>query len=135
MLAPDIVDVKHLTENDPVHSRRAEKRSDALDQLFVGKSVIFITLRHDLKCTAIKPHTRHQSDILTVNDMVGRLASAHGVIVHARQIVVNERIRMYYLDGAGERGRFFPISAAQTAAFKGKNGTNALSARHDAVTH
>jgi hypothetical protein len=66
--------------------------------------------------------------------MNGRAPSAQIIIVHAREIVVHERIRVYHLDGGGEP-RCVARTSRRTIGGEEQNPTKAFSAAEQAVTH
>ena len=65
---------------------------------------------------------RQKSDILTENDVIGRLAAAKVIIIHTRHIVVNERGSVYAFNGAGKRERRLDSTAEHTAEFEDQKG-------------
>ena len=67
--------------------------------------------------------------------MICRLAAAKLIIVHARQIIVNEAVGMQHFYCARNRKGFFNISAGDTAKLKNKRRAYALTAGCEAVMH
>ena len=67
--------------------------------------------------------------------MVGRPASAQIVIVHARQIVVNQGVGVNALHGACSMDAGLTRAAAKLGSRKSQDWSEALSPGKDAVTH
>jgi hypothetical protein len=59
-----------------------------------------------------------------VFDVAGRTAAPQHVVVHAGQIVVNQRIRVDQFDGAGDDLQLAPGTLRQFAGGEGKQRTN-----------
>ena len=70
------------------------------------------------KCFCQKAVARKQCVIFTVELVVRGLTAAHIVVIHARQVIVDERIRVYHLHGTRKRHRHVFIAAAQLAERK-----------------
>ena len=62
-------------------------------------------------------------------------AAAEIVIIHARQIVVHERVGMNAFDGAGERQSGFGLATTGLRGGEAEDGTEALAAGEEAVAH
>ena len=60
-------------------------------------------LRGDFKRLRQQRVARQHGDAFAEDLVVGRLAAAEIVVVHRRQIVVDERVGVDALDGAGQR--------------------------------
>ena len=71
----------------------------------------------------------------SIHDMVGGLPATQGIVVHARQIIMNETIRMEHFNGAGNRHGRLHISTDKTAKFQNQYGSNSLSAGKQTVPH
>ena len=67
--------------------------------------------------------------------MVGRLAAAEIVVVHRRQIVVNERVGVDALDSAGEGHGVGFLSAAGRCRREQNGGAHPLAAGEERVAH
>ena len=74
-------------------------------------------------------------DVLTVHLMIRGLAAAEIVVVHAGQIVVNERVGVDHFDRAGKRCRRVVAASAESRKLKHKLRTYALAACLEAVFH
>ena len=66
--------------------------------------------------------------------MIGRLSSAHIIVIHARQIVVNERVGVDHFHSTGKRQCRRILAAKQTAKLQRQQRTDALATRKQAVT-
>ena len=69
-----------------------------------------------------------------VNTVIGGLSAAQIVIIHTRQIVVDQRIGMDHFQGTGIRKSRLGIAAEEAAKGQSQRRANALAARHQAVT-
>ena len=67
--------------------------------------------------------------------MIGRLAPAKVIIVHRWQIVVDERIGMDALDGAGERHGGLIRSTTRSGSCETKRRPHAFTTGEERVTH
>ena len=65
--------------------------------------------------------------------VASRTAAAQIVVVHTRQIVVNERIGMDHFERTRERQGVFDVAAVQAAELEHDHRTQALAARHRGV--
>ena len=79
--------VKHLPGNHAVHTRRAPQDADALQNRLRGQS---LSRRCGLKRCGQQPITREHGGRLIERSVAGRAAAAQVVVVHARQVVVDE---------------------------------------------
>ena len=70
-----------------------------------------------------------------VNHVVRRLAAAQRIVVHAGQIVVDQRIGMHHFQRAGKRQRSEVVQPAQTRKFQRQHRAQPLSAGEQAVAH
>ena len=66
--------------------------------------------------------------------MVGGLSAAQIVVVHAGQVIVDQRIIMHKLQGAGIGQGQMPVNAAQTGKLQRQHRADALSAGQKAVS-
>lgn len=70
-------------------------------------------------------HTRNRRHMRTEDAMRCRAAAPHVVVIHAWQIVVHKRVRMYNFDGS-RQSRRVTAAAHGTVGGKQENGTNTL---------
>ena len=73
------------------------------------------------------------SHSLAVNLMVGQAAPAVIVIIHARQVIVDQTVGMDHLHGSPEGQSLFRLFSAHPAEFQGQNGAQPFSACQEAV--
>ena len=90
---------------------------------------------HRFKGESLQRVARQHGGGLAEHLVVRRLAAAQIVVVHARQIVVNERIGMQQLHAAGGGKRGVNIAAAKTTEFQRQDRPQALAARGETVAH
>jgi hypothetical protein len=74
-------------------------------------------------------------DAFTVDLVRGGLAAAKVVVVHAGQVVMDERVGVDAFDRAGEGKRRLRLSTQDFGRREADDGTQALAAREDAVSH
>jgi len=67
--------------------------------------------------------------------MVCQSAAAVIIIIHTGQIIMDQAVCMDHLNCRGKGCCSLPITAAQPAKFKGKNGPQAFSSGKQAVFH
>ena len=65
--------------------------------------------------------------------VAGRFAAAQVVVIHARKVIMDERVGMDHLKRTRERQRLLDIAAAQAAEFQHDYRTQALAACHRGV--
>ena len=90
---------------------------------------------HRFKGESLQRVARQHGGGLAEHLVVRRLAAAQIVVVHARQIVVDERIGMQQLHAAGDGKRGVNIAAAKAAEFQRQDRPQALAARGETVAH
>ena len=78
---------------------------------------------------------RKRCGALSIDDMIRGFPAAKIIVIHARKVVMNERIRMYHFDCAGNRQRSFYISATGITERQHQNRTQTLAACIQAVAH
>ena len=92
-------------------------------------------LRGDFKRLRQQRVARQHGDAFAEDLVVGRLAAAEIVVVHRRQIVVDERIGVDAFDGAGERQGVGFASAAGGRGGKAERGAHPLAAGKERIAH
>lgn len=78
---------------------------------------------------------REDGERLAEGLVVRGLAAAQVVVVHARQVVVDERIVVHQLQRAGIRQRQMPVDPAQPRKLERQHRADAFAAGEDAVAH
>ncbi len=69
-------------------------------------------------------------------DLVARrLATSQVIVVHGRQVVVDEAVGVHHLDGTRQREQLFAVASHGFARGEDQQGPNALTAREEAVAH
>jgi hypothetical protein len=91
--------------------------------------------RHQRERLRQQTVSRQNRQRFTGDDMQRRLPPTQRVVVHRRQIVVDQRIRMNELDRAGRGHRLPPITADGFGTGKTQNGPQPFAARTHAVPH
>ena len=89
----------------------------------------------DFKGEGLQSIARQKRRILSERLVVGGLAAAQVVVVHAGQVVVNQRVGVNHLDRAGKGQRRLRFAAAEGVECKHQHGAHALAARLQAVAH
>ena len=85
-------------------------------------------VRQRLKRRRQQRVSREHRRRLTEHLVVCQLAAPVIVVVHARQIVVDQAVRVHHLHRRRDRHRLLPVSAAHPAEFQRQHGPDALSA-------
>ncbi len=70
-----------------------------------------------------------------VNLVIGELAPAVVVIVHGRKIIMNQRIGMYHLNGAGAGDKVFTLCPGSISSCHQQNWPEPFSPGHETVLH
>ena len=92
--------IRHLSADE---LQRAARMCEFNDEVPVRIARPALGLRGDLKRLRQQRVARQHGNAFAENFVVGRLAAAEIVVVHRRQIVVDERVGVDALDGARER--------------------------------
>ena len=92
-------------------------------------------LRGDFKRLRQQRVARQHGDAFAEDFVVGRFAAAVIVVVHRRQIVVDERIGVDALDGAGERHGVGFAAAASRRGREQNGGAHPFAAGEERVAH
>ena len=94
-----------------------------------------MALRGDFKRLRQQRVARQHGDAFAEHLVVGRLAAAEIVVVHRRQIVVDERVGVDALDGARQRQGVGFASAAGCRRGEAKRGAHPLAAGEERIAH
>ena len=70
-----------------------------------------------------------------VNFMTSGSASAEIIIVHAREVIVDEGVGVHDLDGAGGRESIGGVATASFVCGEGEDGAESLAAGEDGIPH
>ena len=81
---------------------------------------------HDLKGKRQQRVTRERCHAGAVDLVVCQLAAAVVIVVHSRQVIVNQRIRMDHFDGAARRDEPRAISADSICRRHEQDGAQAF---------
>ena len=95
----------------------------------------FFALRGDLKRLRQQGVARQHGDAFAEDLVVGGLAAAEIVVVHRGQIVVDERIGVDALDGAGQRQGVVFRAAAGLGGGQAKRRTHSFAAGKNRIAH
>ena len=118
--------IEHLTADHAVHAGVLAQNPDAA-QRGLRRNVC---LRSGLERRGQQTVAGELCRRLVERLVAGRTAAAQIVVVHARQIVVNERIGMDHFERTRERQGVFDVAAVQAAELEHDHRTQALAARH-----
>ena len=92
-------------------------------------------LRGDLKRLCQQRVARQHRDAFAKDLVVGRFAAAEIVIVHRRQIIVDERIGVDALNGAGKRHGVGFASTAGRSGREAERGAHPLATGKERIAH
>jgi hypothetical protein len=76
-----------------------------------------------------------QRNSLAKDLMVSQLPPSEIIVVQGREIVVDDRIGMDELEGAGKGEEQFMLSSEELSSSQGQDGTKPLSSGENAITH
>ena len=91
--------------------------------------------RNDFERDRQQRVAREDCDAVPENFVARRATSAEIVVVHAREIVVDERIGVDAFHRAGERQRVVDLAATRFGRSEAKNRPQTFSAREQTVSH
>ena len=94
-----------------------------------------LRLRRDLEGLSKQRIAREHGDAFAEDFVIGRLAPAEIIVVHRRQIVVNERIGVDALDRTGERHGGLLRSTARSGRREAERRAHAFAAGKERVAH
>ena len=127
------VDVDHLTAD---HAGMAGRDGETLNQFGPNERIgVDVHRRHKLEGEALQGVAGEYRRRFVIFAMKGWLPAAQIVVVHARQVVMDQRIGMQAFDRrcrAGERGS---IDTEESAGLERHEGTKALAAAEGCVAH
>ena len=129
---PSAFQVRDLPGNQ---LQRAGGFGDLQNQIAVRIARPAFGLRGDFKRLRQQRVARQHGDAFAEHLVVGRLAAAEIVVVHRRQIVVDERIGVDALDGARERQGVGFASAAGLRGGEAEGRAHPFAAGEERVTH
>ena len=124
--------IRHLPGDE---LQRAGSLGNFQNQIAVRIARPSPALRGDFKRLRQQRVARQHGDAFAEHLVVGRLAAAEIVVVHRRQIVVDERVGVDALDGAGQRQGVGFASAAGRRRREAKRGAHPLAAGKERITH
>ena len=106
------------------------------DQLGAGEGIFMGGfVGEDLEGQRVQRIARQHGGGFVKGLVDGRLAAAQIVIVHARQIVVDEAVDMDAFDGEGDAQGAFPVDIEQVAGGNHQQRPHALAAADGGVAH
>ena len=122
--------IEHLTADHAIHARVfAQNTNTAHD----GLRRNILCRRSRLKSRRQQSVTREDCRRFIESLVAGRSAAAQVVVIHARKVIMDERVGMDHLKRTRERQRLLDIAAAQAAEFQHDYRTQALAACHRGV--
>ena len=74
-------------------------------------------------------------DAFAEHFVIGQLASAIIIVVHGREVIMDEGIGMDALDGAGQGQRVGFVATTRGGGREAQGGTHALAAGEEGITH
>ena len=92
-------------------------------------------MRQHLECVRQQRVARERRDRFAINLVISRPSATHIVVVHARQVVVNQRVCVNHLDCARESHRGFDLTAYRLARRQREHRPQALAAREERIAH
>ena len=92
-------------------------------------------LRNDLKCQCQQSVAREDRGRLIELLVIGRTTAPEVVVIHRRQVVMNQRVSMNQLDRDSRRQCLLDRPAARFARHQHEHRSQSFAAGLDAVTH
>ena len=131
--AADCLEVDRLAARHAARaaSPRQELQHRELVLRILGEGV----LGEELEGEALQRISGEERRRLVELDVARGLAPAQRIVVHARQIVVDQRVRMDHLDGRGARIHAGDVGIDDFAGRVSKQRTHALAAAERRVAH
>ena len=124
--------VQHLPCYHTVRARCIRQNQSAIRTLDIGQA----GSRQDQAVgRRLEGVSRQYRQGLTVNLVVGGLAPAEIVVIHTRQIIVDQRIRVDQFQSAANRHGLVPVQTAQPGKFQRHYRTQPLAAGENAIPH
>ncbi len=99
-----------------------------------GKRVFPANPYHELVGSVQKQIARQDGGRLTIDNMAGRASPSVVVIVHGRQVIVDQRVGMNHFKGSGKGQSFLGKRPQEGACGKKQTGPDPLPACQQAVT-
>ena len=90
---------------------------------------------HQLRRGVQQPVPGQDGQVLTEDLMVRRLAPAQVIVVHGRQVIMDEAVGVDHLQGAGKGQRQLRLAAGHFAGRQQHHRPQAFAARQQAVAH
>ena len=94
-----------------------------------------LLFQHYLKCQSEQAVTGKHCHSFTKNLMIGQTAAAIIIVIHARQVIVNQRIGVNHFQTASHGQIIVALAAHSLCRSHQQNRTNAFTACHQAVFH
>jgi hypothetical protein len=132
LVGPDRGDVEILAAHHPVDPGRRRQRADRGQHVGGLARLMGQQMPEGL---GIEPVAGEDRNVLAESHVIRRPAPAHVVVVHRRQVVVDERVRVDELDRGGQRQQLADVLADRTGGREGEDRPDALAARQQAVAH
>ena len=126
------LEVDGLAADHAVHTGR---RADFLHDAQKSRRVRVLLARDDLEGERQQRIAGEHGHAVAVDLVVRQLAAAVVVVVHRRQVVVDQGVRVDHLEGAGRRQVVRSLRADGIGRRHQEDRAQALAARHEAVAH
>ena len=124
--------IRHLPGDE---LQRAGRLGDFQNQIAVRIARPALGLRGDFKRLRQQRVAREHGDAFAEDLVVGRLATAEIVVVHRGQIIVDERVGVDALHGAGERHGVGFAAATGFGGGEAERGAHAFAAGKERIAH
>ena len=133
-LAPvgDRAHVDVLPADHPVHARRVRELGHRREH--VGRLAGLLVQREPERLR-VEPVAREDGHVLAEADVTRRAAAAQVVVVHRRQVVVDQRVRVDQLERGRERQRPRGVAAQRPRRREREHRPDPLPAGHQRVAH
>ena len=92
-------------------------------------------MSEQFKSLGLQAVAHQQRSCFVVFNVAGRPATAQDIVIHARQVVMHERVGMDQFHGAGDDFQSFRCAVRQLAGGKCEQGAHAFASAQAGVAH
>ena len=124
--------IQHLSAHHTVRTAGTHQHPQRLQTRVSGQHG---SLQNQSVGRRLEGVSRQYCQGLTVNLVVGGFTPAEIVIIHAGQVIMDQRIRVDQLQCAAKGQRQVPVNAAQPGKLQRQHRSDPLSAAQDRISH
>ena len=125
-------DIRVLAADHAAHARGRRELGGGLQHALGGRALVGEQVAEGLRVQSV---AREDRDVLAELHMTGGLAASQPVVVHRRQVVVDQRVGVDQLDRPRQRQHLLLLGPDRPGGRQREHGTDALPARQQRVAH